>query len=126
MLPVGILFCIVTAKAQVKVLADVAVDSAAHNEAPAVVAGVFHVDHFMIIFMTLRLGTTWYRKYTVGLNFAVEVSVDADNRCPCLATTVFLDMQFGFSLRLFFSSPCFKFFLVFPPLFQHLHSVATV
>lgn len=82
------------------------------------VAGVFHVDHFMIIFMTLRLGTTWYRKYTVRLNFAVEVSVDADNRCPCLATTVFLDMQFGFSLRLFFPPLASSFFLVFPPLFK--------
>lgn len=82
MLPVRILLCIVTAEAEVKVLADVAVYSAAHNESPAVVAGVFHVDHFMIVFMTLRLGTTWYKKHALGLNLAER---------PRLATTVFLD-----------------------------------
>lgn len=91
MLPVGIFLCIVTAEAEVKVLADIAVYSAAHDESPAVVAGVFHVDHFMIVFMTLRLGTTWYKKHTLRLNLAVETLFNADNKCPRLVTTVFLD-----------------------------------
>lgn len=56
--PVGILLCIVTAEAEVKVLADVAVYPAAHDESPAVIAGVFHVDHLMVVLVTLRLGTT--------------------------------------------------------------------
>lgn len=49
----------VTSEAQVKVFTDVAVYSAAYNESLTMVTGVFHVDHLMVIFMTLRLGTTW-------------------------------------------------------------------
>lgn len=57
--PVRIFFGTVTPKAQVEVLAYIAVDSAANNESLAVVTGVFHVHHFMVILMTFRLGATW-------------------------------------------------------------------
>lgn len=59
MLPVRILLCMVTSEAQVKVFTDVAVYSAANNESLTMVTRVFHVDHLVVIFMTLRLGTTW-------------------------------------------------------------------
>ena len=58
-IPVWILLGVVAAKAQIKVLAHVAVDPAAHDEALAVVAGVLHVDHLVVILMTLWLGATW-------------------------------------------------------------------
>lgn len=109
MLPVRILLCIVTAEAQVKVLADVAVDSAAHNEAPAVVAGVFHVDHFMIIFMTLRLGTTWYRKYS-----QIEFRCGGVGRRRQQMSLSGDYCVFGHAvwalIEVVFSSRCFKFF----------------
>lgn len=59
--PVGILLRMVATKAQVKVFTDVAVDSAAYNEPLAMVTGVLHVDHLMVILMALRLGTTWFK-----------------------------------------------------------------
>lgn len=59
MLPVGIFFGVVTTKAQVKVFTHIAVDPAAYDEPLAVVTGIFHVHHFMIILMAFRLRTTW-------------------------------------------------------------------
>lgn len=59
--PVRIFLCMVTAKAQVKVFTDVAVDPAAYNEPLAMVTGIFHVHHLMVILMALRLGTTWLK-----------------------------------------------------------------
>lgn len=64
MSPVGILFCIVTTEAQVKVFTHVAVDPAAYNEALAMVTGVLHVHHLMVILMALRLGATWLKTHT--------------------------------------------------------------
>lgn len=66
-LPVRIFFCIVTTKAEVKVFADVAVDPAAYDEALAVVTGVFHVDHLMVVLMALRLGTAWSKTCSITL-----------------------------------------------------------
>lgn len=63
MSPVGILLCVVTTKAQVKVFTDIAVDSAAYNESLAMVTGVLHVDHLMVILVALRLGTTWLKAH---------------------------------------------------------------
>lgn len=62
--PVGILLCVVTSEAQVEVFTDVAVDSAAYDEALAMVAGIFHVDHLMVILVALRLGSTWLKTRT--------------------------------------------------------------
>lgn len=62
--PVGILLCVVTTEAQVKVFTDVTVYPAAYNEPLAMVTGVFHVDHLMIILMALGLGTTWLKTHT--------------------------------------------------------------
>lgn len=62
--PVRILLCVVTSEAQVKVFTDVAVDSAAYDEALAMVTGIFHVDHLMVILVTLRLGSTWLKTRT--------------------------------------------------------------
>lgn len=58
MSPVGVFLCIVTAKAQVEVLAHVAVDPAANDQALTVVTGVLHVHHLMVVLMALRLGST--------------------------------------------------------------------
>ena len=57
--PVWVLLGVVAAKAQVKVLAHVAVDPAAHDEALAVVAGVLHVDHLVVVLMALGFRSTW-------------------------------------------------------------------
>lgn len=57
-LPVWVFFGIVTAKAQVKVLTHVTVYPTAHNKALAVVTGIFHVHHLMVILMTFRFSTT--------------------------------------------------------------------
>lgn len=57
MSPVRILLSIVTTKAQVKVFTHVAVDPAAYNEPLAMVTGIFHVHHLMVILMAFRLGT---------------------------------------------------------------------
>lgn len=59
--PVGVLLCVVTTEAQVEVFTDVAVDSAAYDEALAVVAGIFHVDHLMVVLVALGLGSTWLK-----------------------------------------------------------------
>lgn len=64
MLPVRILLCVVTAEAEVKVFTHIAVNSAAYNEPLAVVTGILHVHHLMVILMTLRLGTTWLMIHT--------------------------------------------------------------
>lgn len=53
----------VTSEAQVEVFADIAVDSAAYDEALAVVAGIFHVDHLMVILVALRLGSAWLKTH---------------------------------------------------------------
>lgn len=58
MSPVRILLGIVTTKAKVKVFAHVAVDPAAYNEPLAVVTGIFHVHHLMVVLVAFRLGTT--------------------------------------------------------------------
>lgn len=54
MSPVGILLCIITTEAQVKVFTHIAVDSAAYNEPLAVVTGIFHIHHLMVILMAFR------------------------------------------------------------------------
>lgn len=51
----------VTTKTEVKVFTDIAVDPAAYNEPLTVVTGIFHVDHFMVVLMTLGFGTTLLR-----------------------------------------------------------------
>lgn len=71
MSPVGILLCIVTTKAQVKVFTDVTVDPAAYNEPLAVVTGVFHVHHLMVILVTFRLGTTWLKTHMFTFSCAL-------------------------------------------------------
>lgn len=54
--PVGVFLSVVAAEAQVEVLADVAVDPAAYDQALAVVAGVFHVHHLVVVLVALGLG----------------------------------------------------------------------
>lgn len=58
MSPVRILLRVVTPKAQVKVFTHVAVDPAAYNEALAMVTGIFHVHHLVVVLVALGLGTT--------------------------------------------------------------------
>lgn len=65
-LPVGIFFGIVAAEAKVEVLADVAVDPTAHDETLTVVTGVLHINHLVIVFVPLWLGTTFNRKMKTG------------------------------------------------------------
>lgn len=50
----------VTTEAQVKVFTHVAVDPAAYNKPLAMIAGIFHVYHLMVILVAFRLGTTWF------------------------------------------------------------------
>lgn len=59
--PVRILLCMVTAEAQVEVFTHIAVYPAAHNEPLAVITGVFHVYHFVIVLVAFGLGTTWFQ-----------------------------------------------------------------
>lgn len=74
MSPVGILLCVVTTEAQVKVFTDVAVDPAAYNEPLAVVAGVFHVHHLMVVLVALRLCTTWLKIHTFRFTTLVSLN----------------------------------------------------
>lgn len=62
----------VTTKTQVKVFTDVAVDPAAYNEPLAMVTGVFHVHHLMVILMALRLGTTWLKTHTFTFRYCSD------------------------------------------------------
>ena len=57
--PVGVLLGVVAPEAQVKVLAHVTVDPAAHDQALAVVARVLHVHHLVGVLVALWLGPTW-------------------------------------------------------------------
>lgn len=57
MLPVWVLLCVVATEAQIKVLAHITVDPAAHNEPLAVVTSVLHVHHFVIVLVTFGLGS---------------------------------------------------------------------
>lgn len=66
MSPVRIFLCIVTSKAQVKVFTHVAVDPAADNETLAMVTGILHVYHLMVILMAFRLGTTYLANIHFG------------------------------------------------------------
>lgn len=80
--PVWILLCIVTTKAQIKVFADVAVDPAAYNEPLAVVTGVFHVYHLMVILVALGLGTTLVKtQQHIGFFFPMRLSSLTTSDC---------------------------------------------
>lgn len=97
MSPVWILLCMVTTEAQVKVFTYVAVDPAAHNEPLAVVTGIFHVHHLMVVLMALRLCTTWLKTHTFTFRFALirhmiginlSLSKLCVNRCDCVSSGV--------------------------------------
>lgn len=63
--PVGVALSVVAAEAQVEVLAHVAVDPAAHDQPLAVVTGVFHVHHLMVVLVALGLGSAYQQTATV-------------------------------------------------------------
>lgn len=57
-LPVRVFFGIVTAKAEIEVLTDITVNPAAHDKALAVVTGILHIHHLMVILMAFWFSTT--------------------------------------------------------------------
>lgn len=61
----------VTTKTEVKVFTDIAVDPAAYNKPLTVVTGIFHVDHLMVVLMTLGFGTTLLKIRTFTFRFSL-------------------------------------------------------
>lgn len=57
-IPVGIFLCRIASIAKVKVITHVAVHSPTYDNSLAVITGILHVNHFMVILMTFGFNST--------------------------------------------------------------------
>lgn len=63
LIPVRVFLCKVTSIAKVKVIAHIAVHSPTYDDPLAVITGIFHVNHFMVILMSLRFNSTCKERF---------------------------------------------------------------
>lgn len=60
--PIRVLLCWVAAKTKVKIFTQVAIHPLANNDPLAMIAGVLHAHHLMVVLMAFRLHSTYVRR----------------------------------------------------------------